>query len=250
MTDKTKSVPAEGTSDSYTTHDKQGHPIIVEWQKLAFFSSDFVRAMASIWKVGRASYMPVEMDFLRKHPEVVGSDDYYKPFAPLFARGFDAVDWVRAEAGMEQMLKPLFVLDPTTLDPSIIALFANDIFYSVVVKDQKTGELLGFAQFMMRPNYPAGDVKVTYLGVDPACQRRGLGAVLVSSIFKIRPEITRIFLSTRVTNEGAIAAYRRWGFMADKNPILDYPCNPNYWIFLEYRADKTDLLQKIAAGLV
>lgn len=236
-------------ADSYVTHDKQGHPIIVEWQALTFFSPDFVKTMASVWDVGRVSYLPVEMEFLRKHPEVVGTEDYYKPFAPLFERGVENVDWAAAEQIMEQMLKPLFVLNPTTLDPSVIALFAHDTFYSVVAKDQKTGELLGFAQFMIRPNYPAGDVKVTYLGVDPACQRRGLGAVLVSSIFKIRPAVTRIFLSTRVTNEGAIVAYRRWGFVTDEHPILDYPCNQTHWIFLEYRADKTDLLQKIAAEL-
>lgn len=237
-------------SGSYAAHDKQGKPVVIEWQKLAFFSPAFAEAMASVWEVGRASYLPVEMEFLRKHPEVVGSDDYYKPFAPLFARGVENVDWARAEQVMGQMLKPLFVVDPATLDPSIIALFAHDTFYSVTVRDQKTGELLGFVQFMTRPNYPAGDVKVTYLGVDPAHQRRGLGALLVSSIFKIRPEVTRLFLSTRVTNEGAIAAYRRWRFVSDKNPILDYPCNPSHWIFLEYRADTTDLLQKIAAGLV
>jgi GNAT superfamily N-acetyltransferase len=85
--------------------------------------------------------------------------------------------------------------------------------------------------------------------VDPEYQNRGLGKLLTSLIFKINTNIKRIFLCTRVTNNIALNAYKNWGFTLDSNPILDHTFNLEHWTFLEYKIDKTNILQKIAEGL-
>jgi len=118
--------------------------------------------------------------------------------------------------------------------------------FFIVVRDQLTGDLLGFATYMIRANYKYGDAKLMTLGVDPLYQGRGLGKLLISSIFAIVPNIQRIFLCTRVTNEGALGAYRSWGFVTDNDPVMDYPFNGDHWSFLEYNAQACSTLQKVA----
>ena len=86
----------------------------------------------------------------------------------------------------------------------------------------------------------------------PSEQNSGVAKLLISSIFSVVPEGRRIFLCTRVTNENALKAYRSWGFTPDLNPTQDahYTFNLEHWTFLEYKADRANVLQAIAAGLV
>lgn len=228
---------------SYQAKDKQGNPIVIEWQKTTFFSPEFTQAMKDIWPSARLAYMPVEMAFLKAFPHVVSTEDYFKPFEPLFKNGIEHVDWAQAETTMEALLKTLFVFDTASFGPEIVAQFAKDICYIVTVKDQKTSAILGFITFMQRASYKSHEIKVMSLGVDPQHQGKGLGTILMSSIFKIDPNIARIFLCTRVTNHAALAAYRSWGFTIDENPILDHPFNMAHWTFMEYRTNKNQLLQ-------
>jgi hypothetical protein len=103
---------------------------------------------------------------------------------------------------------------------------------------------------MIRANYAAGNVKVMIFAVDVAHQKRGLGKLLMSSIFKLIPDIKRIFLCTRVTNDTAFNAYRSWGFVKDENPVLDHEFNLDHWMFMEYKIEQSDALQNLAASLV
>lgn len=246
MHDQKESVKITG---KFIAHDKHGVPVIIEWQKMEFFGSAFTSAMKDAWKVARESYLPVEMDFLRAYPEVVASEKYFAPFEPLFKEGLDAVDWDEAEKVMQELLKSHFIFDVSTFDPSIIAMFAQDECYFVVVKDLQTKALRGFITFMVRSSYPQGDTKGMSFAVDQRFQNCGLGKLLMSSIFKIKPDVKRIFLCTRVTNEIALNAYQSWGFTKDVNPILDHPFNLEHWTFLDYKADQKSILQNTAVGL-
>lgn len=232
--------------NTYQTTDKNDNPIVIEWQKTTFFSQEFAEAMKIIWPVAKTAYLPVEMDFLKAFPEVVGTEDYFKSFEPLFKNGMEHVDWHKAEEIMEALLKSHFIFDTSSFGPEIFAQFEKDICYIVTVKDQKSNALLGFITFMIRATYKPGDVKVMSLAVDPNYQNHGLGKILMSSIFKIDPTIKRIFLCTRVTNKTALNAYRAWGFTPDKHPTLDHAFNLNHWMFLEYKADEQQLLQNKA----
>ena len=68
------------------------------------------------------------------------------------------------------------------------------------------------------------------IGVHPSYRRRGIGAMLMEGFLKEAKtrECTRLFLEVRADNEGAIALYRRFGFLDNgirrgyyKNPTAD-----------------------------
>lgn len=230
------------TAGQFTVQDKAGAPIILEWQQTTLFAPEFAAVMKEIWPLARAAYTPVEMQFLHKFPQVVGSEPYFKAFEPLFKNGLKAVDWAKAEETMQTLLKSHFIFDASTWGPEVIAEYSKDVCYVVTARDQQTKALLGFITFMIRPSYAQGDIKVMSFAVDVHHQNRGLGKLLMSSILKIDTTIKRIFLCTRVTNDTALKAYRAWGFVADEHPILDHAFNLEHWTFLEYRLDKNDSL--------
>ncbi|MFH0898869.1 MAG: GNAT family N-acetyltransferase, partial [bacterium] len=232
------------------SHDKHGTPVIIEWQKTTLFSPEFATAMRQVWPLACQAYTSVEMQFLQTYPEVVGTENYFKPFEPLFKNGLDTVDWGKAEEVMRTVLKSHFIFDASTLSAEIVTQYAKDACYVVMLKDQQSNAVLGFITFIARANYAQGDIKVMSLAVDQIHQKRGLGKLLMSSILKISPGIKRIFLCTRVTNETANKAYQAWGFTKDENPIMDHAFNLDHWIFLEYKINRADLLQEIAKSLI
>lgn len=233
----------------FLAKDKLGTPVVVQWTKTTIMSPDFANAMKEMWPLARGAYTPVEMDFLKAFPEVVGTEPYFKPFEPLFQNGVANVDWLAAQTAMESILEGHFVFDPTQLSEQVVAMFANDSCFLVTVNDQETGTPLGFITFLARANYTAGEVKVMSFAVQTTHQKRGLGKLLMSSIFKIAPKTKRIFLATRVTNNVALHAYSSWGFVTDKKPILDHAFNLKHWSFMDYKAEQCDVLQNIAQEL-
>ncbi len=241
------------SSGSFSAKDKFGTPVTLDWFKTTVISADFSTAMASTWSFARDAYTPVEMQFLKAFPEVVGKDTYFKPFEPLFEKGIERVDWKAAEETMESILKGHFVFDiaqlPLITKEHLIKMYSNDACFFVSVKDQATSTMLGFITFLMRGNYTAGDIKVMCFAVENSHQKRGLGKLLMSSIFKIIPDIKRIFLCTRVTNDTALKAYSAWGFTKDENPVMDHPFNLEHWPFMEYKTEQVDVLQKLAATI-
>lgn len=238
------------TAGQFSAYDKQGVPVIIEWQKTTLFAPEFAAAMKEAWDVAALAYTPVEMQFLRTYPEVVGAEDYFKPFESLFKNGLDAVDWAKATEVMQTLLKSHFIFDASTWGAEVTAMYAKDVCYVVTIRDQQTKALRGFCTFMIRPNYTQGDIKVMSFAVDPAYQNRGLGKLLISSILKINPSIKRIFMCTRVTNRLVLIGSPFLGFTKDTTPILEHAFNLKHWIFFEYKTAQTDVLQKIAAGLV
>ncbi len=234
---------------SFLTTDKVGSPIILEWKKTTIISTDFAHTMNTMWSFARDAYTPVEMQFLKAFPEVAGTEPYFKPFKPLFANGISNVNWDAATKIMESILQNHFVFDPTQFPQEMIALYSPDRCFVVIAKDTATNQPLGFITFLMRQSYPIGDVKVMSLAVATTHQNRGLGKLLMSSIYKIDPTIKRIFLCTRVTNTHALQAYRSWGYTTDENPILDHPFNRAHWSFMEYKTEESNILQKLAKTL-
>ena len=230
----------------FFAHDKHGVAVVLEWHKTNIVSPDFAADMTKVWTFARDAYVPVEMDFLKAFPEVVGTEPYFAPFESLFVNGVEHVDWNAAEKTMEAILKGHFVFDPAKFPQQVIEMFGQDSTFFVVIKDQTTDIMLGFITFLMRSNYVAGDIKVMSLAVSVDHQNRGLGKLLMSSIFKIVSDIKRIFLCTRVTNVIALNAYRSWGFVIDEHPILDHAFDLKHWTFMEYKADLSDVLQKTA----
>jgi len=240
----------EQKSGFFVAQDKMGAGVILEWHKTNIVSSDFAVLMKKAWAFARDAYMPVEMDFLKAFPEVVGIESYFAPFEPLFRDGVTHVDWGAAEKIMESILQGHFVFDPAQFPKQVIETFGKDTSIFVAIKEQSTGKMFGFITFLIRANYVAGDVKVMSFAIDVAYQNRGYGKLLMSSILKIIPNVKRIFLSTRVTNTVALNAYHSWGFTIDEKPILDHAFNVNHWTFMEYKTDRSEILEKVAESLI
>lgn len=237
-------------SGFFLAHDKYNTPIIIEWHKTNIVSPDFAAYMKTTWDFARDAYISVEMDFLKSFPEVVGAESYFASFEPLFAQGIGHVDWDEAEKIMENILKGHFIFDPSQFPKHVVEMFSQDTVFFVSIKEEKTKTILGFITFLMRNNYTTGDIKVMSLAVDVKHQKRGLGKLLMSSIFRIIPDIKRIFLCTRVTNTIALNAYRAWGFVIDENPILDHAFTPQHWTFMEYKTEQCTTLQETAKKFI
>jgi GNAT superfamily N-acetyltransferase len=239
----------QAQTNQFETTDKNGNSIILEWQKNSFTDPAFAQAMKQVWEVARPAYVPVEMQFLKAFPDVVGKEPYFKTFEPLFSNGIEQVDWTAAESIMAEILKGHFIFDPALFSEAMITAYGKDTCFMVTAKDKASETLLGFATFMTRATYPTHTVKVMALGIEPKHQKRGLGKILMSSIFNILPATTKLFLCTRVTNDTALNAYKKWGFVPDANPIMDHAFKAEHWTFLSYCPAETDILQKTAATL-
>jgi ribosomal protein S18 acetylase RimI-like enzyme len=229
------------SSGSFNAKDKKNNALTLNWHILTSMSAQFVPTMNQIADLASQAFTSVEFDFLQAHPEAVAGERLYQSIAPLFQNNA-SIDWPAVKARVYTIINQLY----TKTDWSKFG--TDDQYIIVTAHDQESDALLGFITFFIRPAYSYGDCKVTAMGIIPQAQNRGLGKLLMSSIFKIIPETKRIFLTTRVTNEKALAAYRSWGFNLDANPLQepDHNFNPAYWIFMEYKAAKSDVLQETA----
>jgi GNAT superfamily N-acetyltransferase len=236
---------------SFKAHDKYGTLVTIEWQADGMFAKRTLEKMTTLWECAKLAYVPIEMNFLKAFPEVVGMEPYYKPFEHLFEQGIDMVNWNQAQTIMEGMLERHFVIDASHIPQAVLETYAHDCSIIITVKNEQTQELLGFMTFMIRKDYPAGTVKAIAAGVLPSEQTRGLGKLMMASLCNIMPTIKRIFLTTRITNTQALRAYESWGFVQDANPQQDqqHMFNLNHWVFMDYDATRKDILQKAAATL-
>ena len=97
--------------------------------------------------------------------------------------------------------------------PWSLAMFRQELerrdsrYYLVAQVD---GAHVGHGGLMMI----AGEGHITTVAVDPACQRRGIGALLMLDLhaYALDRGLHALTLEVRVTNEAAIALYRRFGY--------------------------------------
>jgi len=232
-------------SGRFAAYDKLGAPVILEWEETNVQEPSHAKLMKEICDVACRAYADVEVRFLKNFPEVVEQEAQYAQFKPLFANGLDQVNWQEVEKQMHEQIKQIHNMDYSQLS-------GDDVYFFVKVRDKETNILLGFTIFLIKPDYPYGDVKDISIAIEPDQTGRGLGKLLICSIFKLVPEVERIFLFTRVTNNYAIAAYQAWGFTEDKDPIQDpwYTFKKEHWESLEYKVESSDVLQNAAESLV
>jgi GNAT superfamily N-acetyltransferase len=219
----------------FLTNDIAGTQVILEWERIDAQSPRLSEKIKNLHEILIETYTHQELQFAQKHPEAVPHEHFLKPLAPLFKDGIEKVNWNLATQQMRGIFKHFF----TATD---FAKFSapNEIHIFVVAKDKETGEPLGLIQFLITPEYAYGNVKVALYGITPTEQDRGLAKLLMSSIFELIPDVTRIFLHTRITNENSLSAYRDWGFTHTPGPLLAH------WVDLEYLREKSSPLQKIA----
>ena len=231
-------------SGTFEAKDKSGASILLEWIKLNTQSPEFAETLKSIGDVTATAYITVESGFLQANPDLKLDDPYLKQFEEFFKNGHKNVDWPAVEKKIYQVIKQFYSIDHSKFS-------AENIYFFVTAKDKTTREMLGAVVFFVMPEYPSGDIKCTSFAVAPSAQGRGLGKLLMSSIFRITQGFDRLFLCTRTTNKNALKVYRAWGFTKDLKPIPEqhFKLNPEHWASLEYKVDQSDILQKTASTL-
>ena len=242
MIESNKTMSNQTNAATWQATLSSGEAATISWQKTTLFAPELAALKKESWTIAQAAYIPVEMQFLKAFPKVVGVEPYFTQFEDLFKNGVQNVDWQAAEAIMTAMLKGHFVFDPAKFGQAMVDAYGKDTGYFIAARDAK-GTMLGFATFLERANYPQGTIKVVSLAVDQAHQNKGLGKLLVASIFKAKPTITKLFLCTRVTNTQALGAYKKWGFVPDATPIMDHAFDLAHWSFLTYDPTARSVLQ-------
>ena len=226
------------SSGKFVGKDKFGELVILEWKIRNVLSPDFHEIMKSISDMGSEAFAEVETEFLKKHPDA--REGHLEKFESFFEDGVDKVDWKKVKEKMHLIMKQIFEMDHSKFS-------ADDTYCFIKAKDKETKELLGFTTFFISPKYPPNTIKAISTVVAPTKRRRGLAKLLRSSILRIFPKTKRIFLMTRITNERAIKAYSAMGFTKDPDPIMpEYKFNADHWIHLEYRTEKSNILQETA----
>ncbi len=212
-------------------------PLILEWYGIKSRSPKHTDLIKQSTDILVQTYVSMERQFAQTHPEAVKTEMFLKPLIPLLSKGLASVDWHKAEQILYDTIHNFFA-------STDFAQFAgpDDICLFVLAKTKHSKELCGIIQFLVTPEYAQGDVKVGMFGIAPHAEHLGLENVLMSSVFRIIPQVKRLFLHTRKSNKKALDLYRSWGF-------TPYPGPLPYWCDMEYNTDQAQSLQEVAQSL-
>lgn len=253
-----RTATATKKSGQCAATDATGRPVILEWNITDILSPDLAVFKKNVSDLAAQTHAVSEVQFLHVHPEAASQDGFLKACVPLFANGLESVDWQQVEATIQSTYKQFYLMDIASFGADIIKRIADDLYFFVTIKEAPSGEnsgsdkILGFMMTAVTPALAYGDIKLIKLALAPTELDRGLGELLVGSIFKVIPQAKRIFSIIRPTDKNALKAYLSWGFVQDENPVQDpnHPMNLNYLTILEYKTDQSDRLQKTAKTLV
>lgn len=223
--------------------DKKGDSIILDWQKIAVSDPAFIAKMKSLKNIFIEAHTQPNVELLKIHPEAASLAQELKYFEQFFKKGPESVDWHKIEELMKIGMSMYWEKFTQTIDPTNVCWF-------ITVRDTISDEPIAFAQFISSPKHANGSIRLKNLMIRPHAQHRGLGKLLISTMFKIVSSIKRIFLSTLVTNTQAQQAYKSYGFkqFAVNNPI-EFGSLDEYELHFEYLTDQSDILQKCAETL-
>jgi len=232
----------------FTTKDKSARPIILEWIKTDIQSSTLAAFKKNICELACQVLAPIEVEFLKTYPHAVSQELFLKPCKPFFEQGLEAVDWQSVKEKIQSTMRQFYLTDLSSFGAAVIKPLLDDVYFLVALKDKESETLLGFTMLAVTPALPFGNVKIINIALIPEEKDSGLEQLLMSSIFTIIPQVKRIFLFIRPTNDTALKAYQNWGFVQDPNPIQDpnHQVNREYLTFLEYKTEHSNILQKVA----
>lgn len=216
-------------SGTFIAQDTLGNPITLDWQAIPGQTDELCQKIKSIAEILVPAYTKTEVAFAHKDPSLVSNDFMIKSLSPLLEQ--DSIDWKLFEQKTQELLEEFF----ETTDWKAYSN-EHDLNIFITARDQKTGKNSGVIQFISSSDFATTTIKAALYGVIPEFQNRGIEQLLMSAIFKLRPDIQRIFLHTRSSNEQEIAEYKSWGFTQFEGKL------PN-WTDLEYLVEKSDILQ-------
>ena len=226
--------------------DKFGKPVIFESVKIDPQSPECTKIIKSLSEIYAAAFIPTAKQLLIGYPEVVSTISHFKPFEPIVKKqGVEHINWPVAEEKMQAPFRKYFETKEVVLPNDTSGWF-------IIAKNKATASLLGFLQFSVSSSKEPGSINIDNFAFGPDSQHRGLGKLIMSSIFKFLPDTKKIYLRVLKTNTIAQKAYASYGFR-EYTPQQKYAPEDEvgpYTFSLVYKADKTQSLQKIADTLV
>lgn len=170
----------------YETTDKHNREVILEYKILNVQSPEFTSTIRCIANIATEAFTDIELQFLQKHPEAIETEILYKQYSALAQDG--EPDWLVIQKKIYSSILYLY----GEMDWS--KLSADDVYIFVIIKDKGSDKIIGFNTFFIKPSYPFGVCKVIAMGIIPSEQNKGLGKLLMSTIFKIDQNIQSVFL--------------------------------------------------------
>lgn len=218
-----------------------GHEIILDWEFIDSKLERLNEKIRSISKILVDSYTKIEMDFCKHNPEAVRGEFFLKSLSSIFEKPISLINWEVVESKIRDILNSFFVETNWTEYSG-----ANEIHLFVTAKDKINGSIIGVVQFIFSEEYVGGTVKAAlYSGIIPVDKYDNLSKILLSVVFKILPNIQRVFLHTRVTNESGINEHLQYGF-------TKFPADKNlpHWVNIGYNSENPSILQDEANTLI
>lgn len=249
---RVKEETASKRCGQFSSKDKFGLPVILKWKIANITSTELAEFKRNICDIACQTLAPIEMEFLRIHPESMNQEIFLQACAPFFEKGLDAVNWEGVKEKIQSTIKQFYLTDLSIFGIELIKPLLDDIYFLVTVKNSLTEKPLGFTMFSITPALPYGYIKVINIAIASEEQNRELDKLLMSSIFKIVPDVERLFVFSRPTNYQAIKTYMSWGFFEDKNPFQDpnHKVNMDYTAIFAYNSKLNETLQKFAKAIM
>lgn len=218
---------------------------ILEWKKGDILSPELARFKSDLSDVAAEKLSRSELDFLKANPEAASSELFLRACQPFLEVGVENADWDAIQETIRSSVKQFYLADLSKFGSDIIKPLLNDVYFFATARKVDEKELLGFLLFSITPALPFGDVKVINFFIE---EDVNLPKILMSLVFKILPRTRRIFLYARPTDSAALDMYTSMGFGKDESPFQDpaHKINPKYLTALDYRIEKSTILQQIA----
>ena len=114
-------------------------------------------------------------------------------------------------ASCAELERKLFADDDPWREAAFAAELAAGHYYVAAKTDD--GTLVGYAGMAMVGRPPQAEAEVHTIGVDPRCQRTGIGRLLLRALLaRADAALATIYLEVRIDNAAAIALYASEGF--------------------------------------
>lgn len=180
------------------------------------------------------AFAPLMTQFLKTHPAIAFSTEpnFFNQFKVLVENN----NWKLIEKKIQDYTTQHFKDD--MMRPKTRAL------WYLIAKNKETDTPIGFFQFSVSSDDPFGSIYITKLSVKPEMQHRGLGKLMMSTVLKLLPQTTRLYLDTLTSATQAKAAYYSYGFVEyHPQKINTHSIYDQYSIYLEYKTTQSNILQ-------
>lgn len=222
--------------------------LIFECIRTDILSADIASFKASLADFAAEKLSESELVFLKTYPEAASTELFLRACHPLLATGTENADWHEVQQIIKNSIKQFYLADLSKFGPELIKPLLNDVYFCATVRKADDKYPLGFLLFSITPALAFGEVKVINFFIKEENKNEAICNLFMGLIFKILPQVNRIFLFARPTDSSVIETYVAMGFKSTKNLPQDpnHVINHKYMISLDYTTNDSKILQRAA----